>query len=107
MNSEKLSVTVYVATSLITIGVLVFLLIRCNKKIKDNYCSCTGKEAGRGKFCSPAGKALSDYMEGQTEYAPLAQIQASYRAGGGDSFLNGWTRSSPGEHDWTAPGRVC
>lgn len=85
LNSNKVGMCAYVCISAIVIGVLIFLLVRCENRIKDNYCVCSGP---RGKVCQ--GNMRSAYNDGLTEYSNFAKMQKD--AGGPK-----WKNIQPGQ----------
>jgi hypothetical protein len=73
----------YIGVSIVTIGVLAFLLIHCNNNNKntDGYCICSG---ARKEVCQQDMKKA--YNNGMTEYSKLK---------GPD-----WNTPQPGHYDY-------
>lgn len=94
-SSNKLAVSVYVVVSLAAIGVLLYFLIRCEKKNCDGFCICTGQG---GQVCQP--DMSKTYAGGLTEYSNLAALQ---RMHGGPK----WPTKSPGDYDYPPYDKNC
>jgi hypothetical protein len=76
-ESNKILIYIYVALSIITIGVLVAFYIKCKKNTCSNFtpfcsgsCNCKGM-AGTGN-CINRKKSEKLYNKGQTEYQNFA-----------------------------------
>ena len=91
MNNNKFAIIIYVVVSLLTIGVLLFFLIRCEKKNCDGYCVCSTAGGVRRSICQPNMKKA--YDEGMTEYTDLAALQKKF---GGPK----WPTISPGDYNY-------
>lgn len=71
----------YIVVSLVAIGLLIFFLVRCKRKDKDNYCLC---DPIRRRVCQ--GNMKKAYRDGLTEYS---------------RFKNrGWVTDTPGDLNW-------
>ena len=79
MESNNVAMWLYVGVSLITIGVLLYFLIRCEHKNRDGYCLCTGMG---GQHCQP--NMTKSYDEGVNE----SNIPV---------ITKGWNQPSPGD----------
>lgn len=82
METQKVIMWIYLVISLTTVGVLLYLLIRCKKTTCDNYCICQGD--GRS-ICQPSQRKA--YREGKTENSK--QVRTI-----------GWNYPSPGGKGW-------
>lgn len=98
MNDNKTAVIVYVVISLLTIGVLIFFLVRCEKKNCDGYCICSHGSGLRDHICQPNMKPA--YRKGLTEFTDFAQVQKNH---GGPK----WSTVSPGDYDYPAFDSTC
>lgn len=88
---NKTPIIIYVLVSLTTIGVLLFFLIKCEKKNCDGYCICS-HGSGTGKhICQPNMK--NSYLNGLTEYSNFAKMQEK---DGGPK----WSTVSPGDYKY-------
>lgn len=88
MDTNKVAITIYVVVSLITIGVLLFFLIRCENKNRDGYCICSHGSGMAKRVCQP--DQTKAYNAGKTEFQNFAKIQRQH---GGPM----WSKVSPGD----------
>lgn len=91
MDANKVAIIIYVVVSLITIGVLLFFLIRCEHKTRDGYCICSHGSGMRKTICQ--GDQTKAYNAGKNEFQDFAKIQREH---GGP----GWNKVSPGDPDY-------
>lgn len=93
-NKLPNSVVVYMVVSIIVIGVLIGLLVKCRKTTRDNFCVCSNSGGPRNKVC---GK---DHNGDLTETSDFAKLQKE--AGG--PF---WSKISPGDYSYPPSGQFC
>lgn len=99
LNGNKVGACAYVFISVVVICVLIFYLVKCENKTKDNYCICTGSgPGGRGKVCQ--GNMRKAYNNGLTEYSNFAKMQ---KDAGGPT----WKNVQPGQYDYPQNPKSC
>ena len=84
----NIATIIYIVVSLITIGVLLVFLIRCENKNCDGYCNCSHGSGQAKRICQP--DQTNAYNNGVTEYQDFAKIQAMH---GGPK----WPAVQPGD----------
>jgi hypothetical protein len=91
MDTNKVAITIYVVVSLITIGVLLYFLIRCENKYCDGYCNCSHGSGQAKRICQ--SDQSKQYANGATEYQDFAKMQ---QMNGGPQ----WPAVQPGDMNY-------
>jgi len=100
MDANRVTIVIYVVVSLVTIGVLLYFLIRCENKNCDGFCVCSHGSGTRKQVCQSREQTRAAYDAGLTEYSDFAGMQ---KAAGGPK----WSNISPGDYNFPQNAKNC